>query len=545
MASTIYYYRVRAYKGTNYSDYCDSVNEATYNYFTITATGTGAALGVIRMTFNANSTLYTTGAVRFCDSGGNNETTSFSFTANVDSGSYVKLTTGTGKILYRERAVSKLGVITNNQFWTSSTNAPVLAGSMSNAIGLKQVRIQSNTTLVLNITNSTLLESITHWANPATITGNLSGCTKLITLTLGGTNTLTGSLTNLTDLVSITCDGNSTLSGSITNLKKLVILFVGGANTLSGNVEGLTSLAYLRILYGTNTITGSIAGLTSLWYCQVQGNNTLSYPNVTNLKALCYLNIWYAILSESNINQLLADCWLNRAETKGSTDRVFNLSGGNANNAPTGQGLTDKANLIAAGWTVTTRTSPSAMIFGTSITYGLYASPAANRYSTVYCAADSLVEYNYGVNGKKLMQDPTTPTGTSMYETMALIPTKPNHARYLIFEFGANDYTYFPTYDDDFIADYEAIIDNAISKGWAVANIKLLTPYLNCSGFDFTVLKAAIDAIGTSKGVQVIDTATDLYNGGNYAGFMTECVHPNNTGYARMAAYIDANIVAP
>ena len=55
-------------------------------------------------------------------------------------------------------------------------------------------------------------------------------------------------------------------------------------------------------------------------------------------------------LSEASVNAVLANFATN---IYGGGDQILNLSGG-TNAAPTGQGLTDKATLIAAGWTVTT-----------------------------------------------------------------------------------------------------------------------------------------------------------------------------------------------
>lgn len=65
--------------------------------------------------------------------------------------------------------------------------------------------------------------------------------------------------------------------------------------------------------------------------------------NVANLHASgC------SISNPANINIILAAC-----VAAGSPNGILDLSGG-TNAAPTGQGITDKATLILAGWTVTT-----------------------------------------------------------------------------------------------------------------------------------------------------------------------------------------------
>jgi hypothetical protein len=57
-------------------------------------------------------------------------------------------------------------------------------------------------------------------------------------------------------------------------------------------------------------------------------------------------------LPAAAVNQVLADCVVSLG-ISGRVVCTVNLAGG-TNAAPTGQGLTDKATLVAAGWTVTT-----------------------------------------------------------------------------------------------------------------------------------------------------------------------------------------------
>lgn len=157
----------------------------------------------------------------------------------------------------------------------------------------------------------------------------------------------------------------ASISANVELLTKLTHLRVEGFNTLTGSVVGLVNLTYLFVI-GNNTLTGSVAGLTNLTYLYVTGSNTLEFPNVTNLKGLCYLYVSITVtLTSANVNQLLADFWANRDEPKSRTERIISIMGNTTSGAPTGQGITDAANLAAyrspnnigtnALWTVLTR----------------------------------------------------------------------------------------------------------------------------------------------------------------------------------------------
>ena len=137
------------------------------------------------------------------------------------------------------------------------------------------------------------------------------------------------------------------------------------AASIAGNIEALTNLTYLRVL-GSNTLSGSVAGLTNLTYLYVSGSNTLEFPNVTNITRLCYLQVHTTVtLTSENVNQLLADFWLNRDAPKPRAERTIDIRGSSSSGGPTGQGITDATNLAAyrspdnnpanALWTVLTR----------------------------------------------------------------------------------------------------------------------------------------------------------------------------------------------
>lgn len=176
---------------------------------------------------------------------------------------------------------------------------------------------------------------------------------------------IAGDITKLKWLQYLYVIGLNTLSGSIAEMTQLTTLRVGGTNTLTGDISNLILLTYLRV-EGSNTLSGNIVNMTELQYEYVTGSNTMTFTNVTNLTHLCYLNVHTSVtLTSGVVNQLLADMWLNKDASKPLSDRVINLAGNASSGAPTGQGITDKANLAAyssptppgtaAVWTVTTR----------------------------------------------------------------------------------------------------------------------------------------------------------------------------------------------
>jgi hypothetical protein len=61
------------------------------------------------------------------------------------------------------------------------------------------------------------------------------------------------------------------------------------------------------------------------------------------------------VFSTADVNRILAGFILNISEPKPIAERTINLFGATGSGAPSGQGALDKATLITAGWTVTTR----------------------------------------------------------------------------------------------------------------------------------------------------------------------------------------------
>jgi hypothetical protein len=146
------------------------------------------------------------------------------------------------------------------------------------------------------------------------------------------------SFATCTALVSFYCFGNS-FSGTLPSFATCTALTVFQCynNNFSGTLPSFATCTALVSFYCgysgnqfSNVVAGSFATQGLMTAAELSGN----------------------ALPASAVNQVLADFVV----SLGISGRVVcsvNLSGG-MNAAPTGQGIIDKATLIAAGWTVTT-----------------------------------------------------------------------------------------------------------------------------------------------------------------------------------------------
>ena len=193
-------------------------------------------------------------------------------------------------------------------------------------------------------------------------------------------NNLSGnipSLTNNTALINLECFNNN-LTGSIPSLSANtnLIVFDASTNLLTGSIPSLSGKYFLTVFVcNDNNLSGSIPDLSSntsliKFHCQ---NNNLTGSNITAVStALTNFKAQSNNLSASAVNSILA-----AFVSAGHSNGILNL-GGSGNAAPTGQGITDKATLVSAGWSVTTGT-------GTGVTNTLLNPPESSRsYSSVY-----------------------------------------------------------------------------------------------------------------------------------------------------------------
>jgi len=105
---------------------------------------------------------------------------------------------------------------------------------------------------------------------------------------------------------------------------------------------------------GTYTIASSDmsawTGITILQYYLMPAI-TVTANTLSTQVAMTTLNLSNDALTAAAVNQVLADL-VTSLTGRGSVKCTTTLNGTNA--APTGTGITNKATLVAAGWTVTT-----------------------------------------------------------------------------------------------------------------------------------------------------------------------------------------------
>ena len=169
-------------------------------------------------------------------------------------------------------------------------------------------------------------------------------------------NQLTGSIPNLDNNVALTtlyCYSNQ-LTGSIPNLDNNVALtqLHCYSNQLTGSIPSLDNNSALSVLHCyANQLTGSIPNLdnnSALSVLRCFSNQLTGYITAAIPITLLDFRAENNLLTESAVNQLLIDF-----DTAGHSGGVLNI-GGAGNAAPTGAGLTAKANLQGKSWTVTT-----------------------------------------------------------------------------------------------------------------------------------------------------------------------------------------------
>jgi len=162
-------------------------------------------------------------------------------------------------------------------------------------------------------------------------------------------------LRNSTALSQLSCNGNQftgTWPGTAGNPALAYINC--HINQFTGTWPGTAGNPALNQLSCSfNQFTGTLqvtAGNTALAYLYCSDNKFTGYTSAVLPATLGYITLINNLLSASAVNTLLAD-----VVAAGRTTGTRTLSvGGTGNAAPTGQGLTDKATLIARGWTVYT-----------------------------------------------------------------------------------------------------------------------------------------------------------------------------------------------
>jgi hypothetical protein len=248
-------------------NYRVALGEAT---FELLPTGDGTGYAILRMEASETTTLSIRGgdAKFYTDNSGAGESSTWTITSGAIRSIFVKCTSRSLLVFPKQGVITKWGISTSLNGWSSEINAPLISSVGFPLRNLTHLHLSGQCefsgSLPSGLTYLYLLGTNINW----TFSGSLpSGLTSL---TLNGTNinwTYSGSLpSGLTSLALYGTNINWTYSGSLPS--GLTSLTLNGSNinwTYSGSLpSGLTSLA----LYDTNinwTYSGSLpSGLTSL-----------------------------------------------------------------------------------------------------------------------------------------------------------------------------------------------------------------------------------------------------------------------------------------
>lgn len=183
--------------------------------------------------------------------------------------------------------------------------------------------------------------------------------TPLLAQIVARNNQLTGNLPDFTVLPllnTIELDTNQ-FTGTIPSLSNCPLLAVLrlASNLLNGPIPDLSNNVLLDNIYLTSCgLSGTIPSLSNLTVLRTIQVNTNAFSGYTSSVLALTLVTFIATtnnLPAASINQILADFVTNLAARPAVG--TVNLAGvGNA--APTGQGLLDKAAIIAKGWSCVT-----------------------------------------------------------------------------------------------------------------------------------------------------------------------------------------------
>lgn len=197
--------------------------------------------------------------------------------------------------------------------------------------------------------------------NQSLLTGpvpSLSLLTELTEINLR-LNQLTGNFPSLaanSKLIRITLDDNlfTGVFPSISHLNNLIVLRLAH-NQFTGGFPDITNKAFLDNVFVDGCPLGGV--IPSLSGCLVLRNleagscGLTGYTNSVLALTLVNFNLSGNNLSSANVNQILANFVTNLAARPAVGS--INLSGGTMS-PPTGQGLIDKAAIIAKGWSCVT-----------------------------------------------------------------------------------------------------------------------------------------------------------------------------------------------
>lgn len=191
----------------------------------------------------------------------------------------------------------------------------------------------------------------------------------------------------------------------------------------------------------------------------------------------------------------------------------------------------------------------SATFTGTSITQGIGASDIAHTYTNIVAKQLRVVEINSGAPGNVLQHSPGFPNSNTFKDsyTTIIYPKRPGD-KYLFFAWGENDISWDGTYNVDtayFKRDYVIIINYALSIGWALGDMKIISPFYQTSA-PLLTQHNYVDAakhVADSMGIQFIN----VYDDGEALSkaLLWDNIHPSDRGHAHHANTIINEMVQP
>ena len=147
---TEYYYRVRCYKGTNYSPY-SNVDSIDYYYtMLLTSSGTGAGVSTLRMTVSSDIVVTLSDNAKFYTDGGGtlNESSTWNLTAGAARTIYLKCTSGTALMTFSDQTkITRWGIAGGqvaNSGWQGGSNSPMLTADFTKLTSCTTFRASGN-----------------------------------------------------------------------------------------------------------------------------------------------------------------------------------------------------------------------------------------------------------------------------------------------------------------------------------------------------------------------------------------------------------------
>ena len=366
-------YKVRAKGAESFSSYATKDAPAPLE-FIFTSTGDGSGLGVLNFEVSEETTMIIDGSGKFYTDLAGTEgesttvlltTTGSGFNGNLNR-IYIKIPSGTATLRVKN-VVTKWGEATGggnvlNDGWdtycygdNSSVNCPSVSIDVAAMTYNTSINVFGLNTLYGDLSGNSIMtymeiaDGTPNHTTPghggATCGGDIS-LMPLKTFDVWDDTHFTG-LCESPAMKTIWCNGLNEVTFNISAMPDITGLMIFYANscTVIGDISLCPKLVIVQV-YQPNTISGSIAGLTELEYIGIYAGNTITVPNITNVTKMGYLDIDGFVPTSANVNQILADLWINR-----DVVRVYSFRGIVLNKAgsgtPTGQGITDKTNLQA------------------------------------------------------------------------------------------------------------------------------------------------------------------------------------------------------